>query len=194
MKPLAGLVLCGGRSTRMGVEKAMLRLDAQPLVLRVAARLAAAADPVMLATGRPGRLGALGYDEVADDLPDAGPLGGVVAGLTSSPHALLAVVAVDMPMASPDVARLLAELHVGEDALVPRSRSGPEPLHAVYHRAALPALRACLTGGPHRMREVLSRLRVREVTEAEWRAADPDARFAVNVNTPEDLTGVSEVL
>jgi molybdopterin-guanine dinucleotide biosynthesis protein A len=178
----------------MGTEKAMLRLDARPLVLRVAARLAEAASPVILATGRPGRLGPLGFDEVADDLPDRGPLAGVVAGLASSPHALMAVVAVDMPMASPEIARLLAELHVDEDAVVPRSGSGPEPLHAVYHRAALPVLRAYLSRGPSKMRDALSLLRVREVAETDWRTADPEGRFAINVNRPEDLTGLSELL
>jgi molybdopterin-guanine dinucleotide biosynthesis protein A len=178
----------------MGADKAMLHLEGRPLVLRVAARLSEAANPVILATGRPGRLGPLGYDEVADEASGLGPLAGVVAGLTSSPHPLLAVVAVDMPMASPEIARLLAELHLDEDAVVPRSVAGPEPLHAVYHRAALPALRACLRQGVLRMRDALSTLRVREVAEAEWRAASPDGRFALNVNRPEDMTGLSEVL
>lgn len=81
-----------------------------------------------------------------------------------------------------------------EDAVVPLSPAGPEPLHAVYARAALPALRGCLERGTLKIRDALSTLRVREVRQAEWRATDPDARFALNVNTPEDLTGLAEVL
>jgi molybdopterin-guanine dinucleotide biosynthesis protein A len=98
---LAGLVLCGGRSRRMGNDKTLLVVEGAPLVLRVASRLARVADPVLLAPGRPGRLGAAGYPEVEDEALDAGPLAGLVAGLAASPHRLVAAVAVDMPFASP---------------------------------------------------------------------------------------------
>jgi len=186
-KPMAGLVLCGGGSTRMGKEKALLVVRGRPLVLHVAALLEQAADPVLLAPGRPGRLGQLGYREVQDEVPGAGPLGGLVAGVAASPHSLLAVAAVDLPFASPAVFRLLADLHGGEDAVVPRNASGPQPLHAAYATAALPKLRAALAGRRLALQEVLADLEVRWVGEDEWSAADPSGRFAVNLNRPEDL-------
>src|SRR6266536_4041886 len=93
-KPMTGLVLSGGRSRRMGTDKARLLVQGQPLILRVAQRVAEVARPVLLATGRPGRLGPLGYAEVADEVPGSGPLGGLTAGLAASPHQLVAVVAV----------------------------------------------------------------------------------------------------
>jgi molybdopterin-guanine dinucleotide biosynthesis protein A len=187
MSGLTGLVLCGGRGTRMGRDKALLEVEGEPLVLRVARSVAGAADPVLLATGVPGRLGDLGYAEVADEQPGAGPLAGLVAGLGASPHPLLVAVAVDMPFASPEVLRLLAVLHAGEDAVVPVTASGTEPLHAAYARAALPALRMALAERRLALRAVLSGLRVREVHEPEWRAADPTGRFALNLNRTEDL-------
>ena len=58
--------------------------------------MARVADPVLLATGSVGRLGPLGYPEVADEVAGAGPLGGIVAGLEASPHEEMAVVAVDI--------------------------------------------------------------------------------------------------
>ena len=76
-------------------------------MLRVAGRLGRIADPVILAPGRPGRLGHLGLPEVADEVPAAGPLAGLCAGLAASPHPLMAVVAVDMPFASAEVMTLL---------------------------------------------------------------------------------------
>lgn len=187
MTDIAGLVLCGGRSRRMGREKALLDVGGGPLVLRVATRIASACDPVLLATGTPGRLGNLGYREVADARPNAGPLAGIVAGLEVSPHPLLAAVAVDMPYASPAVLRLLAAVHAGEEAVVPVTDSGPQPLHAVYAKRALPALAEALARGRFALREVLADLRVRQVGEPEWRAADPSGRFALNLNAPADL-------
>lgn len=174
----------------MGSEKALIRVGDEPLVLLVAGRVARVADPVFLATGRPGRLGTFTYPEVADESPGAGPLAGVAAGLAASPHELMAVVAVDMPFASGELLVLLAALHDGEDAVVPVSTHGLEPLHAVYARRALPSLRAALRGGTLSMRAVLSELQVREVREQEWRRADPVGRFALNVNRVEDLAAL----
>jgi molybdopterin-guanine dinucleotide biosynthesis protein A len=173
----------------MGTEKALIPLGGRPLVLHVAALLERAADPVLVAPGRPGRLGRLGYAEVEDEVPHSGPLGGLVAGLAASPHPLLAAVAVDMPFASPALFELLAGLHEGEDAVVPRTgpRSEPQPLHAVYSAAALPALRAALAQGRLALHEVLTHMRVRWVGEDEWSVADPTGRFAINLNRAEDL-------
>lgn len=184
---LAGLVLCGGRSSRMGEEKALLDAGGDPLVIRVARRLASVADPIMLAPGRIGRLGDLGFPEVADEVPEAGPLGAIAAGISASPHPTLAVAAVDMPDASPGVFALLSRLRLDEDAVVPITVTGPQPLHALYARSALPHLRAALASGRLRVGDALSALRVRMVTDAEWGVADPSGRFAINLNTPQDL-------
>jgi len=185
--PLAGLVLCGGGGRRMGTDKALILVDGQPLVLRVAELLSSVADPVLLAPGTPGRLGDLGLAEVADAIPGAGPLAGLVAGLEASPHDLLAVVAADMPFASPELLLRLAERASGADAVVPVTASGREPLHAVYAASALPGLRAALFEDHLAVRDALGTLRVREVTEDEWRRADPSGRFSLNLNRPEDL-------
>ena len=185
--PLAGLVLCGGGSRRMGTDKALLLVDGQPLVLRVAELLSSVADPVLLASGKPGRLGDLGLAEVEDAIPGAGPLAGLVAGLEASPHDLLGVVAADMPFASPELLRHLAERAGGADAVVPVTASGREPLHAVYSASALPGLRAALFEDHLAVRDALRTLRVLEVTEDEWRRADPTGRFSLNLNRPEDL-------
>lgn len=189
--PLAGVVLCGGRSARMRADKALLEVEGRPLVLRVAARVARVADPVILAIGTRGRLGSLGYLEVADERPGDGPLAGLVAGLAASPHELVAAVGVDMPFVSPELLSFLAALHQDEDAVVPISAGGPEPLHAVYARSALPALRQGLGEGVLSLRLLLKRLRVREIGESQCRRVDPSGRFALNINRPEDLAGLS---
>jgi len=174
----------------MGTDKALLNFEGELLVVRVARRLQAVADPVMLAPGRRGRFRDLGYAEVDDEFPDAGPLSGLVAGLDVSPHEQLALVAVDMPHASPELFQLLAALRLDEDAVVPVSVDGIEPLHAVYWRQALPRVRSALAGGCRTMREVLSQLRVRYVDEEQCRTADPSGRWALNLNDIDDLDAI----
>lgn len=193
LPPLAAVVLCGGASQRMGTEKALMVMpEGLPLVLHVAGRMATVADPVLLATGRPGRLGRLGYLEVEDPTRGAGPLAGIVAALERSPHDLLAVVAVDMPFASPRLFEHLASSIGAHDACVPRTAHGLEPLHALYARSTLPHLRACLDSGRLAVHQALADLAVREVAEAEWDDFDPDGRFAANLNEPEDLAAVRQ--
>lgn len=193
---LAGLVLCGGAGRRMGRDKALIEFEGEPLVLRAARRLGEVADPVLLAPGRTGRLGDVGYREVADAAPDAGPLAGIVAGLAASPYELVAVVAADMPFASPALFALLAALREDEDVVVPVVVGNLEPLHAVYARSSLPALRDALTSRRLELRLALQALRRRDVAESEWRPADPTGRFAHNMNRPEDLSvpGSSRIL
>jgi molybdopterin-guanine dinucleotide biosynthesis protein A len=99
-------------------------------------------------------------------------------------------VAVDMPFVSPELLTQLADLYDGEDAVVPMTDSGAEPLHAVYAKSALPGLRDAEAEGRLALRAVLEGLRVRLVEEAEWRRIDPTGRFAFNVNRPEDLNGL----
>jgi molybdopterin-guanine dinucleotide biosynthesis protein A len=186
---LAGLVLCGGHSRRMGLDKALLQVDGGPLVLRVARRLAEVADPVLLAPGVPGRFEATGYAELADAAPDGGPLGGLVAGLLAAPHPHLAVVAVDMPHASPAVIRLLARVCAegSWDAALPVTSAGSEPLHAVYSRGAAGLLQAALAEGRLAMHHAIADLRVALVDKEVWGDADPSGLFAANLNTREDL-------
>jgi molybdopterin-guanine dinucleotide biosynthesis protein A len=171
----------------MGTEKALLRVDGRPLVSLVAARLSEACHPVLVAPGTPGRLGPLAYHQIADAVAGAGPLGGLVAALEASPHPLLAAVAVDMPFVSPQLLSFLAALHTGEDAVVPVTGGGRQPLHAVYSASALPALREALSAGVLSLRAVLGELRVRVVGEPEWGLVTPTARFAVNLNFPADM-------
>jgi molybdopterin-guanine dinucleotide biosynthesis protein A len=173
----------------MGVDKALLEVGGRPLVLRVAERVGRACDPVMLAPGRTGRLGELahGFSEVADAAPGAGPLGGLIGALEASPHRLTAAVAVDHPFASPELLELLASSCGDAHAAVPRTARGLEPLHAVYARSAVAVLRGALDAERVALHAALSELRVVEVPPSRWRAVDPDARFAINLNGPEDL-------
>ena len=188
---LAGVVLCGGRSVRMGIDKATIEVGGTTLLARAVARLAEVCGPVLIA---PGEL-SLGVDPsrlVRDALPGAGPLGGIVAALRRSPLPLLAVVAVDMPWIDPALLRVLANRIGDHDVALCQTQRGPEPLHAVYARSALPAAEAALHSPDRSLRGMIARLRKLLVSEEDWRAAGVSERFARNVNTPADLAGISQ--
>jgi molybdopterin-guanine dinucleotide biosynthesis protein A len=191
--PLAGVVLCGGRSLRMGVDKATIDVGGVTLLERAVTRLRAACDPVLIA---PGELClAAGADAcVVDALPGAGPLAGLVAALRASPHRLLAVVAVDLPWLDPALLRLLAVWIGAHDAAVCVTDQGLQPLHAVYARTALDAAEDALHGPDRSLRGLIGRVRTLRVAEHEWRAAGIAQRFSRNLNTPADVAELSREL
>jgi len=173
----------------MGVDKASLVVDGEPLARRASAVLAAACTSVLVASGDGRRLDWLGLPQVTDLEPGAGPLAGLVAGLEAARTPLVAVLAVDMPDANPEVLRLLAG-RVGEcDAAVPRTERGLEPLHAVYATAAARGLRAAFEAGERSVQRAIERLEVVVVEPDAWSDADPTGRFARNLNRPGDLRG-----
>lgn len=176
------MVPAGGRSTRMGADKALLPVDGVALVDRVAAVLREVCDEVLIASGDGMRLAR--PDEIADAIPDAGPLGGLLAAMRAATHPLLAVVAVDMPHANAAVLTTLAEALGEADAAVPVVEGRAHPLHAVYAVRTTGALRDYLDGGGRSVMGFLETIAVRECGPQVWGRADPAGRFATNLNRP----------
>ncbi|MXZ46019.1 MAG: molybdenum cofactor guanylyltransferase [Chloroflexi bacterium] len=189
---VAGIVLAGGGSRRMGEDKCMLDLGGRTLLQRAVDTLDAVADEVVAVTG-PGRPpppvqspGSL-YHAV-DSIADGGPLVGILAGLeaTSAPAAV--VVACDLPFARPELLRLLLD-RVGDGArfVVPVYEGQPQLLCSAWRGDAAPLLRARVEAGDRAVHSMLDAFDAELVPPEVWREADPDGRSFVNVNTPEDL-------
>jgi molybdopterin-guanine dinucleotide biosynthesis protein A len=189
---LAGVILCGGRSSRMGADKATIRFEGMTLLARAVARLDGVCDPVLIARGGTSAT-MTGREAIADAVPNAGPLGGLVAGLRHSPHRLLAVVAVDLPWVDPGLIRMLADLIGDRDVALCETGVGVEPLHAVYSTSILAVAETALAGPDRSLRRLIGAANALRIPESRWREAGFSERFALNVNTPEDLAEISRV-
>ena len=186
--PMTGLVLAGGASRRMGRDKARMAVDGEPLARRVADVLERCCERVLVASGDGRRLADLHLEQVTDAVADAGPLGGILAGLTNATTPLLAVVAVDMPDASAVVLRDLAARWQGQAAVVPRVDGRLQPLHAVWSCAEAPALTSYLEAGRRSVHGFLAERGVVTVASSQLPDAARSGRFARNLNRPEDLS------
>jgi molybdenum cofactor guanylyltransferase len=177
----------------MGVDKATIKVDGATLLERALASLDMVCAPVLIAAGDL-PMTVAGRRCVADAVPGAGPLGGLVAALRASPHRLLAVVAVDLPWIDPRLITMLAA-RIGDcDVAVCETAQGVEPLHAVYSTSLLAPAETALLGSDRSLRRLIERSRAALVTEREWRAAGISDKFTRNINTPEDLAEVSQHL
>ena len=170
MSGVSGAILAGGKSRRMGRDKAWLDLgDGVPLVRRVARALTEVAEEIVVVSADE-RFRALGFPVVADRYGEKGAFGAIATAVAATRGQLVCVAACDMPWPSPAVYRLLLELADGYDVVVPRVGAEYETMHAVYRRAALPAMERALARGEMRIISFFPEVRMREVAAAELRA------------------------
>jgi len=174
-------VLAGGKSSRMGRDKALLPFRGSALAGHVAATVAAAAGSVIL-IGDPQKYGHLGYAILPDRTPGSGPAGGIETALSYTAADWNLVLACDMPAIPPEFLRGLldAAARRNADALLPAGPSGRlEPLCAVYHRRCRETLHRALEAGVRKITDALASLEVARFPVA-------DAACFENLNTPEE--------
>ena len=156
-------VLAGGRSRRMGRDKAWIEVDGEPMVVRIVRRLEQTSDDVFVVAKDVSRFEASGLRAVADATDEQTPLAGIAAALRDPHHDLVFVCACDMPDVDPDLVRSLAERCVGVDAVVPVRDGVLQPMHAVWTRSASDVVDAALAAGERAPKRVLQQLRTLEV-------------------------------
>ncbi|OMF37217.1 hypothetical protein BK133_06320 [Paenibacillus sp. FSL H8-0548] len=185
---VAGLILAGGRSTRMGTDKALLHIDGKPLLYRLVKQLSRLTQEVIISVGTKQQetiyrqcLGELENSVrfAADLYPDCGPLSGLHAGLLGRVDGYLFVMACDMPNVSEEVlGQLTAHMDSGAEVI----HVAGQPFHALYHTGAITQIEAALNEQDYRLQRLLQRLFSVQVKLA----ADVSSAVFANLNTPED--------
>lgn len=181
-----GFVVAGGRSTRMARDKALLPWGTATLLDHAIARLRECCGTVRILSGPEARYVDRGLPVDPDDVPDAGPLGGLATGLARLTEAPGLFLAVDVPGVPVALLKHLLALAQDWDAVVPVSPDGPQPVSAVYRASCLAPVRQHLAAGDRTMTCFWPDIRVRKVDETELAAFGKPCDLFVNVNTPED--------
>lgn len=191
--PVTGVILAGGRSRRMGRNKALMPLRQEPLIAHVVRQMQSVTDELLLITNEPDLYTSLKLPMYADILPDMGALGGIYTGLTYARNSTVICVGCDMPLLQPNLLSHLTTLLNNYDAVVPcveaedRSASIFQTLSAVYAKRCLPVIDSMLAGGELRVHALYDRVDTRVVQPKEWQLFDPQGLSFFNINTPEDF-------
>jgi len=186
------IIQAGGQSSRMGQEKALLKLKGETLIERIMRRLRPLADEILITTNQPENFAFLGVPLIGDLWPERGALPGLYTALKSASRPLAAIVACDMPFASPEIFTRLTELAAQADAALPNPGQF-EPLHAVYRpQTCLPAIEAALRAGEKKVISWLPQVRVATLSAAELTQLDPSGRAFLNLNTPTEWEKFSQ--
>jgi molybdenum cofactor guanylyltransferase len=187
MEHLSGFVLAGGRSSRMGSDKALLQFNGRILLLRTLDLLRALTPDVRI-VGPAEKFAP--YGRTVEDLyAGCGPLAGIHAALSASSTDLNLILAVDLPFLTEPLLRFLAQQACATDAIVvvPRIAGGYQPLCAVYRRAFEQLAKAALESKKNKIDALFASTSARIVDEAELRRVGFTPAMFENLNTPEDL-------
>jgi molybdopterin-guanine dinucleotide biosynthesis protein A len=193
---LSCVILAGGRSRRLGVDKAFLSVLGRPLIAHIVSRLAALSADLIVVTNTPAPFSELDLPVrlVADERPGQGSLMGIYSGMKAARHAYTLVVGCDMPFLSEPLLRYMTTLTAGYDVVIPRINGLFEPLHAIYEQRCLQPMAHLLDTGASQVIAFFPLVRVREVHQREIELFDADLRSFVNVNTAEDWERAQAIL
>jgi molybdopterin-guanine dinucleotide biosynthesis protein A len=184
---LAAFILAGGKSTRMGADKAFVILDGRTLLAR-ALGLARTVTPDVRIVGDPAKFAAFA-PVVEDVFRDCGPLAGIHAGLRASQTELNLVLAVDVPFVSFALLQLLIvrARNSAATVTVPRTNEGWQPLCAIYRPEFVDAAEKALRTGRYKIDALFDAVRTLAIEEEELAAAGFSASMFRNLNTREEL-------
>ena len=185
---VTGVILAGGKSRRMGTDKAQLELSGQSLFERSLQLLQGFFETIIIAGDRPD-LARPGVPAIADLYPGSA-LGGLHTGLKTATTDWICVAPCDMPYPDAQIVTALLQNRAGVEAVVPRTASGYEPVFALYHKNCLPQMEAMLQQNQFRIYDFYQRIAIRYLEPPNL----PDGwqRSLLNINTPEQLAQIKK--
>jgi molybdopterin-guanine dinucleotide biosynthesis protein A len=184
---MTGIILTGGKNTRMGENKAFIEIHGEKIIDRTIRILRDVFDEIILVTNNP--MEYLDYDVkiVTDLIKGKSALGGIYTGLfyASGKHSFLC--ACDMPFLKGEFIEYMVEKIDSNDIVVPNPPDGYQPLHAIYSKGCLPRIRKFIDKDELKIRGFYKKAKTRVIAADEIEKFDPERRMFLNVNSREDL-------
>ncbi len=186
---VTGVILAGGKSSRFGSNKAFADVNGRQLIKRVIEIMGSVFEELILIANDPGEYSSLGISMYEDIIKGLGPLGGIYTGLESMADRSGFFVACDMPFLNECLIRYIAEMNgSGYDAVIPKIGWKMEPLHSLYSKTCIPAIRGLIDSGECMINKFYQAIRTRFINEDEMKQYDPLLSSFYNINRPGELT------
>jgi molybdopterin-guanine dinucleotide biosynthesis protein A len=194
MMRITGVILAGGKSRRMGRDKAFLPFGLGVLIERVIEVLQQATDELLLITNTPDQYRRFGLPMASDVIPDAGSLGGIYTGLVYSHTPYSLCLACDMPFVKPEFLHFLSETAADADVVIPKNAEDFQPLCALYSQACRDPIRQKIAAGQLKITGFFDQVRVRVIEGDMLARYDPHDVMFFNANTPEEYAHAQQML
>lgn len=182
------VILAGGRSKRMGADKAFLKIGKRPLVENIAEKLKFLFDEITVIANKDiSRYKKIGLCAMRDMIPGKGPLSGIHAGLKNTKAYYIFVTACDMPFVNIKLVKhLFGKLREKDEVVVCKVRGRYEPLFAIYGKGCIGAIEEQLASDDTKVTGFFSKVKVRTISQKEVKKIDPKLSAFKNINTPSD--------
>lgn len=187
-KNMTGIILSGGKNSRMGVNKAFLEINGVRLIDHILSVYEKIFSEIIIVTNEP-----LAYTEfpdtmiVTDIYKGKGSLGGIYTGLFYARHDYAFVAACDMPSLNIEFILFMIEQISKYEIVVPELPEGFQALHAIYSRRCLPAMKRMIFADKLKISGLFKDIRSLKITEDKIKPFNQDGRLFLNLNTPEDI-------
>lgn len=190
---VTGIILAGGKSSRLGRDKAWEDVGGQRIIDRVIGALQSSCDEVLIIGDRPERQNELSLPKCiqyrSDELKGRGSIGGLYTGLKAADTLWSLVVACDMPFISRELIRFMLSIISKNrcDAIVPVINGRYQPTHALYNSTCIPFIEKNISSGNFRMDSYFDEIYLEEISEDVINSIKGAELSFFNVNTEDDL-------
>jgi molybdopterin-guanine dinucleotide biosynthesis protein A len=184
---MTGVILSGGKSVRMGQNKAFIKIEGIPIINRIYILFKELFEEVMIVTDQKELFTNFDSNIFPDLLPNMGALGGLYTGIFYSTYHYSFCVACDMPFIKKSLVQYLIENIRNEDVIVPRTTDGLQPLHAVYSKNCLGPIKRVIDQGKYKIIDFYDLVKVKILDQKDFASLDPLRESFINVNTPKEL-------
>lgn len=184
---ITGIILAGGKSSRMGTDKGLLKIENKTFVEYVIDAVKSLVDDIIIVSDNPD-YDQFGFERIDDIIKEAGPVAGLYAGLKHSKTENNLVLSCDVPMIKTEILKLLVDTDYEQfDVTQIQSQSKTMPLIALYKKQCMNRCFELLEMGERRLRVAVNQLKTKTILiDSEWN------QYVKNVNTKDDLKKIKD--
>lgn len=186
MANVVSAILAGGKSTRIGRDKATLVLDSEPLIRRVYDVAQDVFDHIIVVSSDHAIFPGMSMPIIKDVVSVRSPLAGIVSALIHTGADYVFALACDMPFLSGEAIKYMLNNIAGEDIIIPKTEKGYEPLHAIYNRSCISYMLTLIERGRYKVRDIFPYLSVKAVEGSPLFFCNGVSVFT-NINTKEEF-------
>jgi len=189
---MTAVLIAGGQSRRMRVDKAFVEVGGKYLIERVLEIIVPLFSHIFINSNKPALYQKLGFPVITDIVRNKGALGGIYTGLVHAKTDYVFCVACDMPFLNRGLIRYMTESVDGFDVLVPKTPDGLHPLHAIYSKRCITSIEELLQKNILKISKFFPKIKSGYIIEEQISVFDPHFESFLNLNTWQDLAAARE--
>lgn len=190
---MTGIILAGGKNRRIGQDKSFLRVGNRTIIERIVSTMSKIFNEIIIISNTPEPYRSFGLEIYSDMIPEKNSLGGIYTGLSVSSSQYNFFVACDMPFLNENLIKYMAESIDDSDIVIPKTKKGYEPLHAIYSKSCIPFIKKQIDQDQLKILDFFLHVTVKEIETKEIDICGPEHTAFLNLNTKQDLLNAQAI-